>query len=834
MGERLPMRCQTVTTAQLNRPLPESANEAYVEHSVVFPFLTEPAYLSIEPEAVRPKEYLAPTRLDKESGKRGGYFPDYSVWIQGFPLLIVEAKDPTVAAEVGFREACLYARHLNSQYPSSFNPCKFVIATNGTVMLAGYWDQADPIHAAPVADLAPGTAATEAFVKFCSRAILEGHALTYFSIVPRIRGVAPYSHAGGQALINSKFPLNSFAPELSPILRKYFSSTNEEESDEITERAYVSSEETTEYDRILEALLKERASPLRDSIVRPLRPSRSEEPNLTQAINAYNAGDKRGGQLQIIQGGVGSGKSLFVRRYRKLLQPHELRDVNSWVFIDFNQSPPSLAGAERWLCEEFIKSFEKENPSTDLYSSDTARGVFSRKIQQRRASYELLRSVSEADEIKERAKDIAAWQSDWVVFAEGVAGLVVGGKRQSLIVVMDNVDKLELDNQLAAFQLSLWFMARTNAFIILQMRDETYERFKNRPPLDTFRSGITFHISAPRFIDVVKRRLELGIEFLAVNASNRQEFTLENGVKIIMPKSELGNFLKTLYQIIFGRRSNVARVLEALSGRDVRKALSMFVSIVTSGHLSTSSIMSTVKGGGAFPITERHILRIVMRTDYRFFSDNNNSNITNIFFYDNDWPKADNFILIEILFFLSLNRKINGELGLEGYFSVRRLCDELQRMGYPRESVIGATSYLLKRELIIADNFHILDVDVDHCVRIQASGYIHLRILSERIEYVGGVMPVTPIADDSVSRKLATFVNREAQRGDLSAREKVDAVKVLMRFLRGQHSRLHEHNPFFDVAKSGALYVLAAVEQGVEHFFKRHADEAQANQLDLI
>jgi len=62
---------------------------------------------------------------------------------------------------------------------------------------------------------------------------------------------------------------------------------------------------------------------------------------------------------------------------------------------------------------------------------------------------------------------------------------------------MDNVDKMELQNQLDAFQLTLWYMDRSKAFIILQMRDETYERYKNRPPLDTFRSGITFHIAPP-------------------------------------------------------------------------------------------------------------------------------------------------------------------------------------------------------------------------------------------------------------------------------------------------------------------------------------------------
>ena len=47
-------------------------------------------------------------------------------------------------------------------------------------------------------------------------------------------------------------------------------------------------------------------------------------------------------------------------------------------------------------------------------------------------------------------------------------------------------------------QLSLWFMARTNAFVILQMRDETYERYLNRPPELRVESSFRFSGSQVR------------------------------------------------------------------------------------------------------------------------------------------------------------------------------------------------------------------------------------------------------------------------------------------------------------------------------------------------
>src|SRR6266849_1283314 len=111
-------------------------------------------------------------------------------------------------------------------------------------------------------------------------------------------------------------------------------------------------------------------------------------------------------------------------------------------------------------------------------------------------------------------------------------------------------------NQLDAFQLALWFMHKTRAFVILQMRDETYERYKNQPPLDTFRTGITFHITPPRFLDVVKKRLELTLEYLAAEAKNRQAYTVESGARVTCHKSDLQDFLHGLYVELFDRKRN--------------------------------------------------------------------------------------------------------------------------------------------------------------------------------------------------------------------------------------------------------------------------------------
>jgi hypothetical protein len=802
--------------------------ESDVEQKVITPLLTGDVYLGIPTGNLATKKHLAPVALDKSAGKVSGYYPDYLVWMRGFPVLVVEAKAPDVPAETGYREASLYARHLNQQYPPNLNPCRFVLATNGKKILAGYWDS-QPALECPVANLQVGSADLERLQEHWNARSLDLHAASCLSEVRGKHSFYPYDFAGGQPLLNARCPVNSFAADLSPILNRYFSSSHDEYSREIIERAYVCSAEVTEYDRVLEALLKERLAVQRDTIVQSLEPDRHREEHVARAISEFNRLRPETGQLQIVQGAVGSGKSLFVRRYKELLQPEREASRTRWAFVDFNYAPPDLSNAVKWLCNTFVESFMQENPSLDISSGAVLRGIFSRNIQMRKAIYtDLERSSPEQGAIT-RASDLARWQDDPEEMVRGIANYILGIRQEVLIGVMDNVDRLDLKSQLHAFQLALWFMRRTHCFVILQMRDETYERYKNQPPLDTFRTAVTFHISPPRFIDVVKKRLELSLEYLATEAQEKQTYMIESGARITYPKSELGRFLRDLYVELFDRKRNISRVLEAVAGRDVRRALEMFVSIITSGHLSEAAVTSTVLGAGAVPITERNIIKILMRTGYLFFSDHSGF-LSNIFGFDPEWQKPDNFLLIEILFFLARNRRRKGAIGLEGYFACRHIADELQQLGYIAEDVLAASNILLHRQLIAADHMNYANVTFDDSVRVLASGFMHVRILSGRIEYLYGVIPTTPLLDRHTAQQLGDFVKNESIRGRLGSHQRVRAVEIFYKYLSEQRNA--NSTPFSKSEDTGAAYVLAHIAEGIEHFHNVHASSSGG--VDLL
>ena len=818
------------TSPKIIQPEDGLGTEADVELKVISPLLTGANFLEIPLKSIKAKGYLRATPLDKAAGKAAGYYPDYSVWEKALPILIVEAKAPEVDAAVGYREASLYARHLNQSYKSGLNPCRFILSCNGRRLLAGYWDSAPELDLS-VDELRVGSDALESLREFCHHRIIAAHAAQNLAAIRPRRFVKPYSRAGGQAVINSKKPFNTFAADLSPILRRYFTSASQNSDPEIYEKGYVGSDDITAYDRILESLLKDRIATRRGSLTQDLQPTRSKEPKLAAAIDKFKANRPEEGQLQLITGGVGAGKSLFARRYKELLQPKEQAQWTHWAFVDFNTAPASLESAENWLCERFVDSFHQENTHFDPYAGENLPRIFSQDIQKRRGIYAELRKVSEADEQRARAQDLQKWQEDPQRLAFGICRHFSGDRQEVVVVVMDNVDRLDLRNQLAAFQLALWFLDQSRAFLILQMRDETYERFKGRPPLDTFRTGVTFHITPPRFLDVVKRRLELSLDYLTRHTEERLEYYLSSGAKIVYPNSMLGEFLKGIYLELFERKHNLSRILQGIAGRDVRRALEIFVSILTSGHLREEAITSSVKGAGGIAIPEYTVLKIIMRTEYRFFSDDSGF-VSNIFHFDEEWEQPNNFLIPDIIFWLSQNRKKQGPIGLEGYFPVEHIADVLQLRGYIKEDVVSACTRLVQWQLIEADHMNYSRVDLEDSVKATASGFIHLRILCERLEYIYGVLSVTPMTEPRVAEKISDYINRENQYNRLAGNQQAQCTNVFLQYLRYQHAQLSSAYPEFGGKHTGATFVIRQIESALNHF--RNPRSGLGHQLNLL
>jgi len=805
--------------------------EGDVETKIILPILQKDTYLGIPNGYIKSKDYLSPRDIDKGGSKKSGYYPDFAVFINSLPVCVIEAKSPENSTQDAYREACLYAHEINRSYPSQINPCCVVIGSNGKTIRAGFWDS-DPVVNCPIEDLVVGSKTLSEFQELSSFGVLTVLSDEISSKLRLSDFRRPFNQGEGPALINSKIGSNTFAADLSPILRRYFTSHSQQEEREIYERAYILSSEIQSHDRNLQAFLKDRITRSKSAGRTELRPKKSGEPHLEGVVKSQVSKTRSEGVLQLLTGPVGAGKSLFVRRYKEFLQPNEIADVTHWAFLNFNDAPPRLKDAKEWACSEFVNSLSDEGAPFDLTDGRDQERIFSSKIRERRAFYDRVNKVNEGRGELEKARDYEQWRQDPEICAECLSRYLQGDRGGTIVAVFDNVDRRDTEEQLITFQLALWFMSQMRCLLILQMRDVTFERFKNEPPLDTYRSGTVFHISPPRFVEVVRRRLELSLEHLSIQAPDTVTYTLSSGTRISYPRSKAGEFLNAIYSEIFQRPRNISTIVEALAGRDVRRALDMFMSIITSGHMSEENITNIARGSRENAISEYQIIRILMRGDYRYFSENSGF-IANIFYCDSNWVRPSNFIIPEILFWLFGKRKLAGDNGQMGYFSVLQICEVLGVYGFVNSDVFDACRYALKNNLIEADTLSVVELSLDDCVKITASGWVHMRLLSERMEYLASVLPVTPINNSGLRSVIFDKMRIENKFGDLRFHQIRDLTKHFQQYLAVQKTQLDKHHEYANEKKSGAVYILSKIDRALSGRSKKNG-KGGGSQLDLL
>lgn len=474
---------------------------------------------------------------------------------------------------------------------------------------------------------------------------------------------------------------------------------------------------------------------------------------------------------------------------------------------------------------------QEEGAPFDLRNSEDQERIFADDLAERKPFYERMNRASPGRGDLEMARDIEQWRQDTKKLTRSVARYLQGDRAENLIVVFDNVDRRDSDSQLAAFQSALWFMDQTRCLIILQMRDATFEAFKKEPPLDTYKTGQIFHISPPRFVDVVKKRLELSLKELESLSNERVSFRTNSGATFTYPKDRAGEFLLGIYRELFESRSNLSRLLEALAGRNVRQALDMFMTIITSGHLPEEVLVSVAQGRGFEQFPQYLILRALMRRDYRFFSDETEF-ICNILYCENSWKRPSNLLLPEVIFSLLGQRKARGDNGQMGFVAIPRLKEDMEQLGFVQEDVHEALIYALRKGLIEADTSSTKTLRERDCVKSTASAWAHLRVLASRIEYLWAVLPTTPLSDEELANSVFDLMQIEARHGSLYLAQMSRSVALLKRYLTAQAAEQAKFPGFTARSRSGTTYLLAKMDEAMN--YARREQPKPTGQIDWL
>lgn len=793
------------------------SSESDIEQAFLWPFLTGDLGLGVPSENVRTKFTIEAARIDK-GAKAHRYIPDYICYVEGLPLLIAEAKRPHESLNEAFREAQLYALQLNSRWPSGINPAKYVLATDGLRLAYGDWDSEQATTVA-LADLLVGGQELAAVIRAIGWENLEKHAKGFISELTPEKFFFPYEELGESRVRLAQVPIKPFSEQLYPLLYKYFQSENQDFEDEIIDRAYVSPEDATKYQRIVEDYLREKVAPLSDAKAHELNPTKRGESSLSALISGTAKNRPASGHLQLIIGSVGAGKTTFLKRYFRRLVPAEIRSEIVVNYIDFNLMPDDLSELNRWVSEQFIDRMFEACGFLDRTDTDSLLKIFSVEMRNNAGAYNLLKRTN-LEKYNERvATDLLNWMSDPILFVKAPARHIGGERRKFIVVIFDNVDRRDKDSQLSIFQTAQWFRRQTQSLCLLSLRDETYEIYKTEPPLDTYVNALHFYIRPPRFVDMAKKRLELALEY--ISDENEVEPTISiPGLGRIQLRKEVGEYLRSIYNDLFTKDRRAAVILEGLAGRNVRRALEMFSSVLTSGHIDLTAITTTMLTSGSQPIQEASIVRALMRTNYLFFYDGHGY-VRNILDFASGVKRPSHFLKIELLHLLTENRKRIGDARFEGYFSVDYLMNRFIEFGFPRTDVLATLEQLLNQGLIIADHLRTSGLNKNDLVRVHVSGYIHTRVLTQRLDYVAACALVTPMSSDSRAKEIGNLWRISDGYNDIQYRRKLQATQLFKSYLEGEYRDLCTKAPDFARFSDGSRMVLSRIDEAIGFQMRR-------------
>ena len=598
--------------------LNELRTESDVEQKLLWPLLTtsSPSGAGFSPADILTKLSIRRLEIGKGASKKL-YFPDYMIVIGGLPVLVVEAKAPDQSVDQGLDQARLYANELNALFPSAINPCMRVLACNGTDLQSAPVDTATPDVILKHGDISVGSTKFASLIDNCSRKVLQQHADNIRKRYRKPQYRRALSFVGGAAFQDEELAPNTFGATIAGDYGHVFNPRTREDRALVVREAYVPSLRRERYLEPIDRLIRNAVIPATSRL--PALEDTSVAAELSAVLlNRKNLEH----EVLLLVGSVGSGKSTFVDYVSVVGLPQELREKTVWARINLNDAPLSTDVAYGWIARSITTELKRAIPDEDINDLSTLQKVLTPEISAvRRGALSLLDPHS--IEYRTRlADEILKLQADDIGFAKCLARYTCAGPGKLLVIVLDNCDKRTRDEQLTMFQVAQWVRTEFRCLVILPLRDVTFDHHRSEPPLDTALKGLTFRIEPPAFIKVLQERVRLALKEMEVNAKTAAtlSYVLPNGMRVSYPASDQSLYLASILRSLYAHDRFVRRILSGLAGRDVRRALEIFLEFCMSGHIGEDEIyrIRFFEGRHVLPLSV--VARVLLRLQRRYYN----------------------------------------------------------------------------------------------------------------------------------------------------------------------------------------------------------------------
>ena len=404
-----------------------------------------------------------------------------------------------------------------------------------------------------------------------------------------------------------------------------------------------------------------------------------------------------------------------------------------------NMSPLSQEEIYSWFRIKIISGCQESLPDLDFDHKDIIEKIYATEINKIKKGELSYFEENSADWRKGLFEEIRKLRSNEELTTHAYIRFCCSERGKTLILALDNCDKKEVKDQLLMFQVAQWLQANFRCLVILPLRDETYDNYRNQPPLDTAQKDLVFRIEPPLLQQVLVNRVKLSLKELKKDNNDNNDilsYNLPNGYRVEYPKTERAYYLTSILSSIFEYNNFVRNIIVGLSGRNIRRALEIFIELCNSSHLDESEILKIRQSEGKHKIPFHKIVTILLRLNKRYYSSHN-AYIKNLFDRKDEETPINSFSRYLILCWLKENQdKPFG--AVKGYHPIQSLANSINEIGISKEKIISDIQYLIDGDCIVTEDFKKDDVNWNTLIKITPSGDVHLK-LSSNITYLAAI-----------------------------------------------------------------------------------------------
>ena len=524
-------------------------------------------------------------------------------------------------------------------------------------------------------------------------------------------------------------------------------------------QCYVPSGAQSQYALVSKEILQARYDAIQSAANVDLETARTSR-NVSTRLTADIMSSAMSRRPIILIGDVGVGKSMFLRHLIGVDAADLLKNVLV-IYLDFGKEPTLATDLDGFVAKRLTEQL-KEDYNISVDSRDFIRAVYNKEINEFKETS--LYADGDPDEFRrEEVKMLIANVSDRSEHLRRSLEHIRGTSRRTVLLILDNVDQRPPEFQDRVFLIAQSVAETWPVTAFVSLRPSTFYESRSKGSLAAYQLRV-FTITPTRADSVIRRRLEFAKTQLSAAGEDRiipQNMSLTD--------DDLSAYLDVLIKA-FNENDELNKLVENLSGGNLRLALTFLSSFVGTAYVSTERILEVARTGRTYTLPEHEFLRSMIYGDFDYYSPRT-SEICNLFDITTE-DGREHFLLSLMLAHI---QRQGESAGGDGYVDVGELYQYLQPLGFLQEQIGPQIQRGLEKRLLEAPPGR----GAGGPLRITSVGSYMYRAMIERFTYIDAMIVDTPIVDIEYRKQI---------RDVRPILDRLDRAEIFVQYLNDQWS----------------------------------------------